>query len=339
MVTGGDVAPNRARGKGLFGQLTALLRDADLTWFNLENSLARVGQRIKGKPVYLRGDPAMAEGLVEAGVDAVNVANNHVLDFGVEAFFASLDTLNACAIPYFGGGQNLAAARKGMVIERNGLTVGLLGYTTTLPMGFAATKDEPGVASLRVSTTWRIGNNPNEYPGSQPVIVTSADRDDVKAMQANIRRLKRITDIVLVYQHWGTSMTHHVRDFQSEVGHAAIDAGAAAVFGGHQHVLSAIEIYKDCPIVHCSGNLVFDKLVPFFTDETVKSFLFGATLTRRGVENPYLIPVKCGVKVPPRQLNPARGLGREIVNQVTALSEPYGTRYRVDGERVHVLPA
>ncbi|OGA39085.1 MAG: hypothetical protein A3G24_14055 [Betaproteobacteria bacterium RIFCSPLOWO2_12_FULL_62_13] len=86
-------------------------------------------------------------------------------------------------------------------------------------------------------------------------------------------------------RHWGSSMSPHVHDFQREIGTAAIDAGAHAVFGGHQHVVSAIEFYKRCPIVHCSGNLLFDKWEPFFNEETLKTFLFGATVDADGLRD------------------------------------------------------
>ena len=118
-------------------------------------------------------------------------------------------------------------------------------------------------------------------------------------MKGEVRRLKRQADVVLVYVHWGVSMTHAVRDFQREIGHAAIDSGAAAVFGGHQHVLSAVEFYKGRPIVHSTGNFIFDVEEPFFTEATQETFLFGGNLTRKGLEDVYLIPAKCGIHAPP----------------------------------------
>ena len=49
---------------------------------------------------------------------------------------------------------------------------------------------------------------------------------------------------------------------------------AHALFGGHQHVLSAIEFHRARPIVHGMGNLLFDLRAPFFTGETRKTVLF-----------------------------------------------------------------
>jgi hypothetical protein len=133
-------------------------------------------------------------------------------------------------------------------------------------------------------------------------------------------------------------MTPYVHDFQREIGRTAIDAGAHAVFGGHQHVISAIEFYRGKPIVHCSGNLLFDKWEPFFTDETLKTFLFGATIDDGGLRDCYLLPVKNGVGAPPRLLPRHEPLWQEIVDDVQTHSRSFGTRLVPRDGAVEVLP-
>ena len=59
-----------------------------------------------------------------------------------------------------------------------------------------------------------------------------------------------------------------MHEHQRTIGRAAIDAGADAVFGGHQHVVSAVEFYRGRPIVHWTGDLVFDVVEPWFDDTT-----------------------------------------------------------------------
>ena len=162
-------------------------------------------------------------------------------------------------------------------------------------------------------------------------------------MQGEIRNLKKRVDVILVYQHWGTSMVHDVRDFQREIGHAAIDAGAEVVFGGHQHLLQAVEFYRGKPIVHCMGNLLFDAkadphVVSMFTNATLQTFLFGCTLTKGGVSDPYILPCRCGVDGSPLLLSPHRGAGREIINIMSCLSKPFGTRLEAKGDWVLLIP-
>jgi poly-gamma-glutamate synthesis protein (capsule biosynthesis protein) len=45
-------------------------------------------------------------------------------------------------------------------------------------------------------------------------------------------------------------------DYEREVPHAAIDAGADLIVGNHTHVLRGVEFYQGKPIFHCLGNLV-----------------------------------------------------------------------------------
>jgi poly-gamma-glutamate synthesis protein (capsule biosynthesis protein) len=48
-------------------------------------------------------------------------------------------------------------------------------------------------------------------------------------------------------------------DYQFEVCHAAVDAGADLILGTHPHVLKAIETYKGKVIFHSLANFGFDK--------------------------------------------------------------------------------
>ena len=340
LLIGGDIAPMRASGKGLMGAAAPLFKAADVATANLEHALARGGKLVKGKPFFHRGHPELAEGLVEAGFDVLTVANNHMLDWGEESLFETLQVLKKHNLPFTGAGRNLAEAATPIVLERKGLKIGVLAYSSTLPMGFPAEEDAPGVNPLRAVTTYRPrpGRDVNEYPGVAPEIATWVVPEDLERMRDDIWALKRKADVVLVNQHWGTSMTPYVHDFQREAGRAAIDAGADVVFGGHQHVLSAIEYHKGKPILHCTGNLIFDKFEPFFTGETLKTFLFGATLAKGGLEDPYIVPCKCGVGEPCRVLAPGDPLEAEIVRQLNELSAPYGVKLERKGGRVAVLP-
>ena len=323
-LAGGDVAPNRAKGVGMFGDLAARFRGADVSFVNLEEALSSKGVLVRGKEAYHRGPPQCADGLKEAGLSCVNLANNHVLDFGEDSFLETIESLSSRGIPYFGAGLNLEQARKACIIERPGLRVGFLGYTTTLPQGFAATASSAGVNPLHVYTAYQQRKNLSELPGLPPTIVTWTEPTDLECLRLDVTTVAGHVDVVIVYVHWGTSMNPNVHSFQTEIGRAAIDAGAHAVFGGHQHVLSAIEFYKGCPIVHSMGNLLFDKWHPHFTDETLKTFLVGATLEPGRVRDIFLLPAKNGVGTAPILLPRASPMWEEIFQDLEKQSRKFG---------------
>ncbi len=334
LIFGGDIAPLRGKPGGMFGDLIPVIRQADLAVANLEIALSNRGVPLRGKPIAHTGPPQAIDGLLEAGFDAFNLANNHVLDFGEEPLLDTLDSLNAAGLGLFGAGRNAAEAAAPCVVERNGLKVGLLGYTTTLPQGFEAGENAPGVNPLRVRTSYRPLRNLDEYPGTEPIIDTWPLHGDLQRMQTEIASLKSRVDVLLVYQHWGSSVTERVHEFQKTIGHAAIDCGADGVFGGHQHLISAIEFYREKPIVHGMGNLLFDIKAPFLDEITHRTFLFGATMSRDGLRDCYLLPCRTGVDGPPCQLDPTSRDGALIIDTLRRLSEPFGTKLQVGGERV-----
>jgi len=334
MIFGGDIAPLRAYPAGMFGDLVPIVRQADVALANLEIALSNRGRPVRGKPIARTGPPEAVAGLLEAGFNAVNLANNHILDFGEEPLLDMLERLRNAGIGFFGAGCNAEAAAAPYITECNGIKIGLLGYTTTLPQGFDAGNDLPGVNPLRVCTAYRPLRNLDEYPGSEPVITTWPVEEDLRRMCEDIARLRARVDILLVYQHWGSSLTEKVHEFQQIIGHAAIDSGADGVFGGHQHVISAIEFYRDKPIVHGMGNLLFDIKAPFLTEITHRTFLFGATMTRDGLCDHYLLPCKTGIDGPARSLQPESADGALIVDTLKRLSAPFGTVFEVAGDRV-----
>ncbi len=335
-LTGGDVAPIRKTGTGMFGDIAALFRRADVSFFNLELPLSERGVAVRGKAICHRGMPVNIDGLVDVGVSCVNLANNHVLDFGDVAMFDTLDLLDRKAIGHCGAGRNLDAAREGCVVEKNGLRIGFLGYSTTLPTGFAATAETPGVNALQAYTAYQPKGSLLEYPGMAPHIVSWTDPAHLQRLRDDVAAFRKQVGVLIVYVHWGTSMSPQVHDFQREIGTAAIDAGAHAVFGGHQHVMSAIEFHKGCPIVHGSANLLFDTWTSFFNDETLKTFLFGATLAADGLRDCYLLPVKTGVDVPPLLLSRRDPQWQAIYEDLQRHSRAFGTRLTAREDAIEV---
>ncbi len=282
----------------------------------------------------MRGAPDMAHALAEAGFDAMAFANNHVLDYGEEAFAETLTLMDSHEIPLVGGGMRLEEARKPLLLERGNLTVGFLAYCSVIPRGFEATADAPGVNPVRAHTGYRPWRDLSEYPGTAPHIDTWAEPAHLARMKREIRNLRKEADVVIVNHHWGVSMTRAVMDFQREIAHAAVDAGAHLILGGHPHVLQAVEFYKGAPIVYSMGNLMFDFEISFFTEETHDTFLFGCALTHAGVKEPYFIPATAGVFSRPRLHSPKRGAGRRIMDVMKTLNEPFGTKFEAQGERV-----
>ena len=80
----------------------------------------------------------------------------------------------------------------------------------------------------------------------------------ISSMENNIKKAQdEGAQIIAVFTHWGTELDTVADETQMKVGHAAIDAGATLVVGGHPHVIQGYERYKDRYIVYSLGNFCF----------------------------------------------------------------------------------
>ena len=103
-----------------FMNVSEVLKDADIVFSNLESPI------IDDCPYSDSGfkfcsDPKMIEGLKYAGVDVVNLANNHTLDYGKEGLDKTKKYLDINGVKWVGDG-NL------VVVEKNKTKFGFLGF-------------------------------------------------------------------------------------------------------------------------------------------------------------------------------------------------------------------
>ena len=64
-------------------------------------------------------------------------------------------------------------------------------------------------------------------------------------------------DLVIACPHWGIERENYPNNYQKNLGHALIDAGADLVIGNHPHTLQSAEEYKGKIIMYSLGNFSF----------------------------------------------------------------------------------
>ena len=318
----GDVAISREQPSGAFGDVTPLIAEADFSFCNLEFPLTDRDSAPRGKIYPQKALPSSIGGLVEAGFSAVNLANNHMFDQGPDGWRDTVAALDGNGVGKFGTGESLDESARPFIVERDGLRVGVMGVSTTIPQGYGATDDRCGIYPLRVETLYRQRHNPDEYPGTAPIIESRPFEEDLERLKSDIGKARSQCDVLLLYVHWGTSMTEQVHDFQRIIGHAAIDAGVAGIFGGHQHVVCGVEYYRGVPIVHGMANLIFDLDVHFFDERTKRCVAFLADIDKNGLSNCRLVGCRTGSFAPAARMDLSSFQGQSLVNAVIAMSEP-----------------
>src|SRR5258708_19752249 len=95
-------------------------------------------------------------------------------------------------------------------------------------------------------------------PGTTPKILTFPYPDDLAALCDDIRKAKKQADVVAVAMHWGLNgVRGTLAQYERDVAHAAIDAGADMILGSGPHRLKAIELYPGRPIFYTPATFPF----------------------------------------------------------------------------------
>ena len=240
-ITGRTLEPNPYSETGTVHQFTAVrtgqagavreyLSGADLTLANFENPVVESAVYHPEEATFT-GDPRLMPILEQAGIDGVTLGNNHVLDAGTSGLEETLGHLDRAGIERAGAGMDLAQAREPMIFDLGATRVGVLSHLSIPGYEWAwATEMTPGTAPL----------------------VENVLREDVE-------RLRPKVDLVVVMPHWGMEYLAEPERNQVELAHAAVDAGADLVVGGHAHWAKGIEVYDGKPVFYGTGNFLFDQ--------------------------------------------------------------------------------
>lgn len=292
-----------------WGNVLAHLKAADLAVVNLECVISRAGRPWSRWPktFHFHASPHAIGALKLAGIDAVALANNHVLDHEEPALAEMLVRLRQAGIAYAGAGRNLQEARRPAFIEARGIHIALVAFTDNEP-GWAAGPATPG-------TNW-LEARPEE---SSLAIV----RQSIAAAR------RGGADLVLFSNHWGPNMVERPPARFRQFAHAVIDAGADIYFGHSAHIFQGIELYRSRPIFYDAGDFVDDYAVdPELRND--RGMLFLLRLDRGGVQRIDLLPTvidRC-------QVNLASENDRQAIgDRLAALSMEFGTVVQSDERR------
>ncbi len=219
-----------AERRGGAGEVREYLRSADLTLANFENPVIEAAVYHPDATTFT-GDLRLLPILERAGIDGVTLGNNHILDAGAEGLEETLFHLEDAGISHVGAGMDLEAAREPMIFELGDTKVGVLNYQGVPSYEWAwATETAPGTAPLE---------------------------EDV--MVEDIEKLRPEVDLLVVMPHWGNEYLATPEPGQVDLAHAAVEAGADLIVGGHAHWTKGIEVYEGKPIFYGVGNFLFDQ--------------------------------------------------------------------------------
>jgi hypothetical protein len=215
-------------GKFLLREVAPVLRDADITFGNLEGTLLDEGGTPKKcnnpKVCYAFRTPVRyVQNLLDAGFDLMSLANNHAGDMGDEGRDTTMTTLINAGILHAG-----QMSMKTTILVKDSIRYGLAAFA-------------PNTNCVPI----------NDLDGAREIVA----------------QLDSLVDIVIVSFHGGAEgakfqhvpRTHEIyygedRGDVYEFSHTLIDAGADIIFGHGPHVTRGMEVYKKRFIAYSLGN-------------------------------------------------------------------------------------
>lgn len=236
IALGGDVVPTASnRDAFLTGNVSRLVDDG------LCGVLGKAGFRILNLEVPLTDEEAPIEkcgpalisptgavrGLAALGIDAVALANNHIMDQGACGLSSTIAALDGADVLHFGAGQNLDEARLPLVVEIGAQRVGV----------YACAEHEFSIAR-------------EEGPGANPF-------DPLSSLQ-HVRELRGKCDSVVVLYHGGKEHYRYPSPLLQARCRALVDAGANVVVCQHSHCVGCEENWHEGTIIYGQGNFLFD---------------------------------------------------------------------------------
>ena len=220
----GYLAPDD--GAHLLAAVAPTLRDADVTFINLEGPLCDDGETKKcrkgGNCYAFRSPTRYAKYLQDAGVDLASTANNHSGDFGEPCRRQTEAALDAAHIAWSGPPESVAH------IERKGLKIAMIAFHTNAAC-----------------------NDVNDHDTAARLVAREARSNDIVVVSFHGgAEGSRAQHVPAGEETFYGENRGALRSFT----HRVVDAGADLVFGHGPHVLRGMEIYKGRLIAYSLGN-------------------------------------------------------------------------------------
>lgn len=256
---------NNVPSEYIWGNVLPLLKSTDFNIANLETALT-VSEKEVPKVFNFKADPSKIQSLLDGGISAVSLANNHVLDYSKEGLFETLETLDNAGILHVGAGKNSQEAKQPVILEKLGIKIGILAYTDNEP-------------------TWIAKN---DIPGTNYITI-----GDIEVVKNDIINIRKQVDVLVVSIHWGPNMRERPPQYFIQFAHQLIDSGVDIIHGHSAHIFQGVELYKNGLIMYDTGDFVDDYFVdPMLRND--RSFFFAVEVDKTGFQSLQLIPTLIG---------------------------------------------
>lgn len=225
-----------------------LTQAADLAYINFETICAGTELELSSYPTF-NGPVEVIDAVNNAGFDWLSGASNHTFDRGEAGILTQLSYVrnNFPNLTMTGIHDSQEDANKSVVLDVNGLKVGVLDYT--------------------------YGLNGFTIPEGKDYLVDLIDKDKMKS---DMKKLNKISDVQMVSIHWGNEYQFTPDENQTDLAQYLSDLGVDVIIGTHPHVIQPMDY-----VTGKDGNetLVMYSLGNFLSAQDVNYRMLGGMAT------------------------------------------------------------
>jgi hypothetical protein len=245
----------------IFTEVKSIITNSDIFFGNLETPLI-----FNSDPSNLfAGDPLAAESFQNLGTTYLNLANNHILDYGKSGFLSTIEYLKQNKITPLGYGNTIDEAKKIVISVVNGIKIGWLSCARTHIR-------QENVAPFY----WEF----NEFE-----------------LFAEIQKSKTQVDFLIVSLHTGLMYLDIPDPEMKSATEKMMELGVNCVLMHHAHVLQSIYVLNDNKVCFFNmGNFLFDSTegnvkIPIFQKEQNESGIFVVDIGKNEIINAFVVPI------------------------------------------------
>lgn len=204
-----------------FKEIAEYTKNVDYVVANLTTNITNLEKYENPKTKYIV-TKKIVNSFNALGINAVNIANDHAIDFGQAMFNTTKSILQNEELDIIGLEKEIVYA------ESNGIRVAFIGICNEV-IGMQYYYEKAGIFMYNM--------------------------DKIKA---KIKEAKERADTVVVMGHLGLENQHKITSIMNWYYKALINAGADIVLGAHALGMYPIEIYKGKPIIYSLGYFIHD---------------------------------------------------------------------------------
>lgn len=285
----GDISPTRryetnfVAGELIDNEIHTLIKNS-YSIANLESPLTSSSNTIKKTGPSLKGAPSCAQVIAKLGINAVTIANNHIMDFGISGLSDTISSCQESSIATFGAGPSIATASEPHVVHINNRRL----------LFFGLAENEFSIAT---------GNSAGAFPA-----------DPISFMDL-MQSYKVEGDLVIVLLHMGKAMYSLPTPKLQTLCRFMVRNGADVIVCQHSHCIAAYERYKTGLIFYGQGNFIFDG-VSSASESWYTGYLIKLTLNSHNIFDFKLFPFRQVKEKPYVQMI----TGKEKQNMLNSLS-------------------